>query len=240
MKVLKRVIFGIIIGIVVILAFVIVMGELIEHGILKSSEDEEPQITIEYEAQNYPSQIDEETIPDADYYDSVEEALQNNSVNGKNKDADTRYQNNIDEVIKKFENDNYIALYFRSVKDENTECITFAKFKKKEIDNRVKYTFIASIPLETERDDFFVGTLESLIEGQLSLSDYMQDVNIDPENTRFVYGDCHSKKIYQLKVEGQKPSEIIPYEMFGKIRYFWYYENLESDIAGSQLSFTLE
>ncbi len=36
----------------------------------------------------------------------------------------------IDEEIARFENENYVSIYLRSVKDQNTECLTFAKFKK--------------------------------------------------------------------------------------------------------------
>ena len=64
----------------------------------------------------------------------------------------------IDEEIARFENENYVSIYLRSVKDQNTECLTFAKFKKKMIEGEEMYTFITSIPTETERGTPTVGT----------------------------------------------------------------------------------
>lgn len=40
--------------------------------------------------------------------------------------------------------------------------------------------------------------------------------------------------------EGKEPTEVIQYESCQGKRYFWYYENLESNIAGKNLKFTLE
>ena len=236
MKAVKKVVIGILAAFGVIFLMLIGMALLSELGIIENSSDE-PQISIEYKPQYIGEQIDEEAIPDSEYYASPEQAMKNSNSEA---DPEQIYQKNIDEEIGRFENENYVSIYFRSVKDQNTECLTFAKFKKKMIEGEEMYTFITSIPTEIERTGVSIGTLESLIEGQLSLSDYTQSINIDLENTRFVFGDCKSKKIYELKVEDQKPSGIIPYQIFGETRYFWYYENLESDIAGTQLEFTLE
>ena len=79
-----------------------------------------------------------------------------------------------------------------------------------------------------------------MIRDQLTLSDYTQNMNVNPENTRFVFGDCKSKEVYKMKIEGQEPTEVIQCESCQGKRYFWYYENLESNIAGKNLKFTLE
>ncbi len=154
MKTLGKVILGMFIGIILLFIIMIGVGVLIDPGILKSSSDE-PEIRIEYKPQNIGEPIDEESIPDSEYYPSPEQAMKNSSLQ---MDPEEVYQKNMDEVIAKFENDNYASVYFKSIKDENTEYLTFAKFKKK------------------------------VIEGQLSLSDFGQSINIDPENTRFVWG----------------------------------------------------
>lgn len=236
MKTLGKVIPGIFVGIILLFIIMIGVGVLVDQGILKSSSDE-PEIRIEYKPQNISEPIDENSIPDSEYYPSPEQAMKNSSFQA---DPEEVYQKNMDEVIAKFENENYTSVYFKSIKDENTGCLTFAKFKKKVIDGEERYTFITRFPSDLTKNSWKVGTLESLIEGQLSLSDFTQSVNINPENTRFVWGDCDSKEIYKLKVEGQKPTGIIAYDIFDEKRYFWYYEDLESDIAGSQLKFTLE
>ena len=237
MKTAGKVILGIFIGIILLFIIMIGVGVLVDLGILKSSPDEPPEIRVEYKSQAIGEPIDEDSIPDSEYYPSPEQAMKNSSFQVEPEEV---YQKNMDEVIAKFENENYASVYFKSIKDKNTECLTFAKFKKKVIEGEERYTYITGFPTESERDNFTIGTLESLVQGQLALSDFTQSVNIDPENTRFVWGDCNSKEIYKLKIEGQKPSGIIPYESFGEKWYFWYYENLESDIAGSQLQFTLD
>ncbi|MEG0191521.1 MAG: hypothetical protein RR869_10570 [Lachnospiraceae bacterium] len=236
MKRVKKIVVGIIMGLFFLFVTTISLGVLIEKGVLKTRE-ERPSVTMEYTPQNIAGMIDEEKISDSNYYDSIDKALKNNNTI---EDEENCYKKKIDEIIKRFENDNYVTLYFKSVKNKNVECLTFAKFKKKEIEGKVGYTFISSIPTETERGIPTVGGVESLIESQLALSDYMQNVNIDSENTRFVFGDCKSDKIFNLEVEGQKPSEIIPYESFGEQWYFWYYENLESNKVGNELKFRLE
>ena len=228
------------IGILAVLGaiFLIFMGIALmwEFRVFEDNSDEE-QISTEYQPQNIDEPIDEESIPDSQYYSSPAEAMKNSC---SETDPKQIYQKNIDEEIVRFENENYVSIYFRSVKDKNTECFTLAKFKKKMIGGEVKYTFLTSIPTEAERGHQTLATWETTIKSQLAFSDYQQNVNIDPEQTRFVFGDCQTEKIYNMKVEGQSPTGIIPYEAFGEQRYFWYYENLESDIAGSQLKFTVD
>ena len=73
----------------------------------------------------------------------------------------------------------------------------------------------------------------------LALSDYDQEMNVDPENTRFVWGFSLTKEIYNLKVEGQSPTGIVAYDVVGRTEYFWYYENPDSKKAGSTLKVEL-
>lgn len=222
-------------AIIIIFIILMIIGTLVQHGVLKTTEDK-PEVTINYDPNHMPKKIDEEAIPDSSYYDSLEEALEH----GQSVKSEEKYQNQIDEIIKRFENDRYVTLYFKSVKDKNTECFTLAKFRKKEINGNVEYTFLASIPSESNRTSPVIGRVQDITEGQLALSDFMQDINIDPESTRFICGDSNSKEIYKLRVEGQEPTEIVPYKNFDEQWYFWYYENLESDKAGSQLEVTFE
>ena len=39
-----------------------------------------------------------------------------------------------------------------------------------------------------------VGSIKNLIRDQLTLSDYTQNMNVNPENTRFVLGIANQKK----------------------------------------------
>ena len=126
MKTVKKVIVGILAALGAIFLLFIGIAMLSEFGIIKDSSDES-QVRIEYKPQNIGEQIDEDAIPDSEYYSSLSEAMKNSN---SETDPEQIYQKNIDEEIARFENENYVSIYLRSVKDQNTECLTFAKFKK--------------------------------------------------------------------------------------------------------------
>ena len=52
--------------------------------------------------------------------------------------------------------------------------------------------------------------------------DALQDLNIGSENKRFIYGNVHKKDIYNTKVEGKEPDEIIYFEICDKPFTFGY------------------
>ncbi|MDD3403589.1 MAG: DUF600 family protein [Hespellia sp.] len=201
-KIIKKSMLAIMIvffGLFIVVAF----GVLIEKGVIKTSENK-TDVAIERTKKSIYGSLDESELNDSSYYDTYEKALENSN----SQTEENQYQNHIDEIIKKIENNMYITLYFRSVKNHDIECFTMAKFKKKKFAGKDKYAYLCSIPTEAKRNVPMVGTLKSLIEGQLSLSDYIQNIGVDPENARFVFGDCKSEKIYVLKIDGQEPSEI--------------------------------
>lgn len=234
MKKTITVIKNIVMVIGIALVLLIIIGVLVDRGVLKSEEDKS-KVSIEYTPQSLGNQINESEIEDSHYFSSLEEALAADNAKGE----EQQYQNHIDEIIKRFESDKYVTIYFKAKKDESTECITMAKFIKKTINEIEKYAFLYSIPTEVKVGGKTIGSLENLIQGQLALSDYLQNMNVNPENTRFVFGDCESKEVYKMKVEGQEPSGIIQYDTCQGKRYFWYYENLESTVIGEKLQLTL-
>ncbi len=181
-------------------------------------------------------QYKEENTPDDQYKDSLEEAMKNPEIKIK---VEEEYTRNIDKVIKEFRSKEYVSLYYISEKDDSEKAVTFAKFKIKEIDNQEKYLFLIKTTNIVTKDARYVGDTKSGIRSQLILSDTLQDLNVRPEETRFVYGVVHDKDIYGLEVEGQKPDEIIYYDMFGKDCFLWYYTNLKSDFSGDTLSYVI-
>lgn len=102
------------------------------------SEPQEPEVRMEYTPKRMGEPVDEEATADSEYYPSPELAMKNSDFQVDDEDA---YQKNIDEVIAKFENEEYAAIYFRSIKDKNTECFTFTRFKKKVIEGEEKYVY---------------------------------------------------------------------------------------------------
>ena len=233
MKSIKKIIKIVILVIGIVFALLIAIGMLGDGDILKIEEND---VSIEYTPKDIGNYVNEEEIEDSHYFSSLEEAIKADNP----KEVDLEYQNNIEELIKRFDSDKYVTIYFKSKKDNDTECITMAKFIKKLINGSEKYAFLSSIPTEIRSNAKSVGSIKNLIRDQLTLSDYTQNMNVNPENTRFVFGDCKSKEVYKMKIEGQEPTEVIQYESCQGKRYFWYYENLESNIAGKNLKFTLE
>lgn len=197
----------------------------------------EPKETKEYVPFDIDLKIDEESIPDEEYSDSVELAMKNPNIDISPEDDYTR---NMDRIIKEFKSEEYISIYFISEKGEEATT-TFAKFKIKKIDGKEKYVFLTEVTNKVTKDSEVSGTKTSkFIHTQLTINDTLQDLNVNPENTRFVYGVVHDDSIYSLKVEGQEPDEIIHYELFGIDCYLWYYSNLKSNYSGDTLSYTIE
>lgn len=162
----------------------------------------------------------------------------------KNPDIDISpeddYMRNMDKIIKEFKSDRYIAVYFISEKGETEAATTFAKFKIKEIDGKEKYVFLTKVSSKSTKDAKSGIKTSKGIALQLGLSDALQDLNVNPGNTRFVYGVVPDDSVYSLKVEGQESDEIIHFTMLGKDYYLWYYLNLNSDYSGDTLSYEIK
>lgn len=76
-KIIKIFLVGI--GIVtLVLIILIIIGVLIEKGIIKT--EEKPRISVEYTPGESSSNFDENSIPDSDYSETLQEALDNNGV----------------------------------------------------------------------------------------------------------------------------------------------------------------
>ncbi len=226
--------------IITLMVFLIKMGIYMERNSEKMGD--ETNFNIEYKGEFPQENIDEETIPDTEYYSTVKQAMKHANITVE---KGNEYQKNVDEIIAEFENEQYISVYFQSVKDENELCDTFAKFKIKTIDGEKRYTFLSCYPEVNRKKGRYIGTCTENLGNQLMMADFAEGVNINPENTRFIWGSTLKDKlekgedIKKLRVEGQKPDGIIEYKDFNETWYFWYYEDLESDKPGSQLKYTL-
>jgi len=73
----------------------------------------------------------------------------------------------------------YLYIFF-SYKNEKEECHTFAKFKIKEIDGKKRYTFLTLQLVIKEKKDLYIGTCTENTGNQLEMSDFMQDLSINP------------------------------------------------------------
>lgn len=202
----------------------------------------EVEVEEEYSGKypTYINEIDDSEIAESDYYTSLEEALANAEIYY---DEYETYQKTIDYTIMSFENENYISIYYQSYDGKEEICNTFAKFKVKEKDGNKEYAFVESYPFVIQKDNTKKTAFDT-IESQLSISDYRQGINIEAENTKFVWGNTKesslekSQKMKTFQVEGQYPDGIVEYEAFGETWYFWYFNDLSSDKEGYELEYT--
>lgn len=177
------------------------------------------------------------------YYDSMQEALLNSTIS---LDLEEQYRRNIDEEIKLFENDKYALLFYRSIKNKKEEAFNYVRFNVAMENGKKMYQFEQMDGTIDCYNALFLGDARDVIENYIIASEIIGSIGINPEEERFIYGEVcedffeEGESIENLKIEGQKPDEIIEYESFGKIWYFWYYNDLQSDKKYDELEFTIK
>lgn len=171
------------------------------------------------------------------YYDSVESALNNADFH---MEEGEEFQNTITHEIHRFENEDYLTLDYLSLKDDSEGCLMLAKFKKKHDGKEDKYICVGKKPLMVGRDSFKVIDGLELVKMNLEQMPLYQIVNIDPDNTLFMCGNNGDKNIYNLKIDGQAPDGVVPYNLFGEERYFWYYEDLTTKNPVDEMVVTMD
>ncbi len=176
------------------------------------------------------------------YYDSMQEALLNATIA---LELEEQYRRHIDEEIKTFENDKYALIFYRSVKDKKEEAYNYVRFNVRIKNGRKTYQFEQMRGSIVCYNSIFLGNAREVIENYI-IESGIESIGINPEEERFIYGEVcedffeEGESIENLKIEGQKPDEIIEYESFGKTWYFWYYNDLQSDKKYDELEFTIK
>ena len=240
----KKKVWRIITGILAVLgALFIAFIAVMLHEEQKKKIPCDPNIKESYtgEYPRYVSEVNEDDIPDEEYYPTMEEALQKADVYY---DEYEPYQKNIDHILVDMENDQYRFIYYQSIQKKKS-MNTFATFKIREVNGEKRYAFLRSYVRDSEKFYKGIGDADKNTKAQLARSDYMQHYGID-KDARFVFGDIMEEKLKKgesaeaLTVEGQKPDAVIPYEENGKQWYFWYFTDLQSDKEGDKLEYTLK
>lgn len=178
------------------------------------------------------------------YYDTMQDALWYSTIS---LELEEQYRRNIDEVIKKFEGDEYETIFYRSVKDKREEALNYVRFKIQYVEGEKKYCANRMTGATMRYNSIYMKTTsEEMIRGFILASDLL-GVGVNPDKDRFICGELAEKKhfdegesIYNLTIEGQKPDEIIEYEVFGETWYFWYYNDLQSDKSYEELDINLK
>ncbi|MCM1180336.1 MAG: hypothetical protein NC347_08785 [Clostridium sp.] len=176
------------------------------------------------------------------YFDSMQEAINANYLNFDEEDL---YQCNLENVIKEFEINNYIILCYSAIKNPREEAFIIAYFKTKGEGEDKKYAYVWNEIQELEYSKKRKIELEELIKNQIEGSNFRMMNSINDEK-RFVYGTIaeiyfeEEENVYNLNIEGQKPDEIIEFNSLGGKRYFWYFNNFQSDKSITELEIALE
>ena len=200
----------------------------------------EKQITITVDENGKASlfpEVDEDNIDDSRYRDSIEEAVRLDSIV---KDLEDEYTRKVDEIIFQMESDEYVVVYYRSIKNKKFQRFTLAKFKKKEFDGQVKYAYLYNEIFNCKKGAIVLGNFQSGMEQILPMKDLLRDFGVEPDNKRFLWGVTTFDDVYRMKLDGQEPTEIIPYDVFGSTEYFWYYEDVQGDKPFGQMEITIE
>ncbi len=203
-----------------------------------------PDVIAEYKPLFPPwGQVDESTITDAMYYDTIEEAIEHDEALAESDEEskkDAHMLNHISEILHTWEGEEYVTVYYRSENaDQSKQGFVLAKCRKKDFDGKTKYAYSTAQYTIARRNGKMLINFEEDIGSNLRLSDAMQELNPTYPNTRFACGYAYDENIYTLEVEGQKPDGILAFDVYGRTTYFWYYENLKSDKAGGSLRYTV-
>lgn len=205
-------------------------------------DNDKPEITIEYKGLPSQEKRDEESIPDSEYYETVEEAMLNVDIEFE---EDREYIKRMENIIASFENENYKSVYYQVYKNEETVSGVLVLFKIKEIDGVKKYTVIRGTPSETDIDSKYEKNLTKGLERYIRIVDLRQGENIAPDSTKMLWGVFPQKNmakgesIEKLRVNGKKPDIIAEYKKFGETWYFWYYADIGKDTSFEDITYTL-
>lgn len=202
------------------------------------------------EEENKDNEYVEFTINDYDknnaklvYYDTIEEAIQLSTLNAENEELSipADFLNHVDETLHIWQGKKYDTIFYRAGNDnDDIQGLVMARCKKQIQNGHTQYAFINATPVTTKRDRILLDDITELIHSSLKLSDFQQDLNPDYPSKRFVYGYAHDKEIYSLEVEGQKPDGVIEINVYDRVMYLWYYNDLQSNKRGDCLSYSVD
>ena len=171
---------------------------------------------------------------DVEYDDHIENGRYTYVPEEENKD-------HVDETLHIWQGKKYDTIFYRAGNDnDDIQGLVMARCKKQIQNGHTQYAFINATPVTTKRDRILLDDITELIHSSLKLSDFQQDLNPDYPSKRFVYGYAHDKEIYSLEVEGQKPDGVIEINVYDRVMYLWYYNDLQSNKRGDCLSYSVD
>ena len=125
-------ILNIILGIILLLIilFVLILLSGVRNQGDKNKKTDEPEINIEFTGNLQEETMDEEEIPDSDYYSTVEEAMRHAKIQLEDEEE---YQKEIDRIVASFENENYLSVFLYLLKEKRRYVTHLQNLKSKKL-----------------------------------------------------------------------------------------------------------
>ncbi|MBF2599846.1 hypothetical protein IA929_07475 [Listeria seeligeri] len=180
---------------------------------------------------------EEEEEVELSYYDTIEDAVKNNTFAKDSDDEDSPNLNKkvIKEKVLILENETDAILFFignLAETNNHSDSLVVYKFKVKKEGNQTKYstpTDAVQVSGYFAKNNYDYGEEEDEIQTCLNLYNTYQSFNLYPETTQLQWGISYNKKTPNLTINGEHPTKVIPIELDGDDCYFWYYEDLKYD-----------
>ena len=205
----------------------------------RSNECDSGNVIVKFEGSGEMPNFEEQ---DPVFADTMEEAL--TVVNPQVYFGEDTYIDQVSYIIKVFENDRYSTMFYLSDKNLKEGAFVAAKFSIKAVNGKKQYALIDIIRQGYSDSGSHKVTPEktfSIFCQKIQVFDFGNLSNFGiVEGNRFIFGGIDTVDVKKLKIEGQSPTEIIEFPLYGEKNYFWYYENLVSDKPSSEFNIEVE
>ncbi|MGX7263789.1 hypothetical protein [Enterococcus crotali] len=211
-----------------ILTFLLLGGCILSlQGCISFGNSEENDTTgVERVTEGDPELNEDERIKG--YYSTISDAIKHNTfADGKPIDFE------LVKTIKIIEDDESCVFYgtlFQA--DDDGEFFTVMRFRKKIEAGQKKYSnSLAYTPLPTEFINSKLHKKSTLIEEQKSSLNLYNDpyaIKRVDSYPNFIWSVTAKKDVKKIKVNGQKPTEIIPFKIGKDQLYFYYFDDLKN------------
>lgn len=228
----------IILGLFIILVVLIIFSAFSSEN-NRSTGSESRNIEVEFEGNGKIPGFEEQTPI---FEDTMEEALA--VVNPEIYFGEDTYIDQVSYIIKVFENDKYSTMFYLSDKNSKEGAFVAAKFSIKTVNSKKQYALIDIIR------QGYGNSRKREVTPEKSFGIFCQKIQVFDlgnlsnfgiiEGNRFIFGGIDTVDINRLKIEGQSPTEIIEFPLYGEKNYFWYYENLISNKPSSEFEIEIE
>lgn len=162
------------------------------------------------------------------FRDTIDSALQY----GINRlDPNEKAPNYISTLIKQLENDRYVLIFYLTDYGDDEAAFAVAKLEKSG-EQLEKYRCISSASSTFFKTGDYKMDIENereIVKNFIMFSRENWKLDISSQNKQLVWGIGCNPLIFTLKIEGQEPTEIIEFDLFGRKGYLWYYEDMLSD-----------